>query len=396
MTTETEQYFLERAKQSGIPTTESEIRADIQTEADANGIAFNNASNYSPWWNFLTAVAVKPVHQLVNWVITHVMPNLFIKTATGEYLDMLGEDRGVTRKGEATLAGTITMHRDSIGATLAVPANTWIKTAPINGRVYRVYTLADAEFSETQYTITVSVKAETAGAGYNLAGGYFSILEEPITGISYVENTDDWITSPGADKETDAAYRDRIRAKFTAVSSWHVNDTYKTIISEFTGIDYARIYIDPTQTPRGPASADALVLFDAGVPGESYLTDVNDHITNGGYHGHGDDILVKPFPETQHDLTATLYLAQGTSAETETAVANTAEQIIRCAFRENTEYSTIKTWPNARFSMARLATELTSRLPELTSVEFNLQDIVSDYDVPRLNNLTVTTTQDEF
>ena len=198
------------------------------------------------------------------------------------------------------------------------------------------------------------------------------------------------------DKETDDAYRDRIRARFTSIGDWHVNDIYKTIISEFTGIDYARIYIDPTQTPRGPASADALVLFDAGVPGESYLTDVNDHITNGGHHGHGDDLQVKPMTETQHDITAALHVAPGTSATRQTEISAQAENIIRCAFRENTDYDTIKTWPYSRFSMTRLGDELTSRISELTSVEFNTGDIVSGLTIPRLQTLTVTTTEDQY
>jgi len=93
MTTETEQYFLERAAESGIPTTTDAIKNDIQADADDAGLTFNNPSEYSPWWKFLTAIAVNPVNQLIQFVITHVMPNLFFKTATGDYLDILGEDK---------------------------------------------------------------------------------------------------------------------------------------------------------------------------------------------------------------------------------------------------------------------------------------------------------------
>lgn len=396
MTTETEKYFLERATESGIPTTTDALKKDIQADADASGLTFNNPSEYSPWWKFLTAIAVNPVNQLIQFVITHVMPNLFIRTATGDYLDMLGEDRGVERKGEAVLTGKITFTRDSIGSTLNVPADTWIRTAPINGKTYRVRTTAAAEFGATQYSIEINVEAETAGAGFNLAAGYFVILEKPITGITYVENGEGWITTPGANKETDDAYRDRIRAKFTAVSEWHINDVYKSIIAEFTGIDYNRIYIDNTEIPRGPGSADALVLFDTDVPGEEFLEDVNDYITVQGHHGHGDDLQVKPLPETQHDITQALYVIAGTSEERRAEIVTQAENIIRCAFRENTDYTTIKTWPYARFSMAALAEEITSRITELTSVEFTTGDIVSGLNVPRLQTLTSSITEDAF
>ena len=396
MTTETEQYFLERAAESGIPTTTDAIKNDIQTDADAAGLTFNNPSEYSPWWKFLTAVAVNPVNQLIQFVITHVMPNLFVKTATGDYLDILGEDKDVPRKGEAVLTGKIRFTRDSIGSTLDVPAGTWIRTAPINGKTYRVKTTAAAQFGATQYSIEINVEAESAGAGYNLAAGYFVILENPITSISYVENEDGWITSPGADKESDDAYRARIRARFTAASEWHVNDVYKSIIAEFTGIDYNRIYIDHTEAPRGPGSADALVLFDTDVPGVEFLEAVNDYITVQGHHGHGDDLQVKPLPETQHDISQALYVIAGTSAERQAEIITHAENIIRCAFRENTDYSTIKTWPYARFSMSALAEEITSRIPELTSVEFSTGDIVSALNVPRLQTLTSTIAEDAF
>jgi len=393
---ETEQYFLDRAAESGIPVTAEAIEQDLQAEADAAGITFNNPSEYSPWWRFLRAVTVNPVQQLLAFLISHVMPNLFVKTATGQYLDMHGDSRNVPRKGEATLHGRITFNRDSIGATLDVPAGTWITTAPINGKTYRVQTIADAQFSATQYTLDIDVQAAEPGAGYNLAANYFVILEKPITGITSVNNGDDWITSPGADTELDDDYRDRIRARFTAISEWHVNDVYKNIISEFAGIDYDRIYIDHTAAPRGPGSADALVLFDAGVPGSDYLQDVNDHITNHGHHGHGDDLQVKPMTETQHDIAAALHLAAGTSADRTAQIIAQAENIIRCAFRENTDYDTIKTWPYARFSMARLADEITRRLPDVNSVEFTTGDITSGLTIPRLQSLNITAAEDEY
>lgn len=396
MTTETEQYFLDRAAESGIPTTAAAIETDIQTEANSAGLTFNNPSEYSPWWRFLRAIAVNPVQQIINFLITHIMPNLFIKTATGQYLDMHGEARDVYRKDEQVLEGKITFTRDSIGSTLDIPAETWIRTAPINGKTYRVKTVADAQLTDTEYSKEINVIAETTGAGYNLAAGYFVVLEEPITGLTSVTNGDDWITTPGADEEKDDPYRDRIIARFTAVGEWHVNDIYKTIIAEYTGIEYSRIYLDHTAAPRGPGSADALILFDAGVPGTEYLQDINTHINEGGHHGHGDDIQVKPMPETQHDITAALYVAPGTSAARQTEITAEAENIIRCVFRENTDYTTIKTWPYARLSITKLGEEITKRIDELASVEFNINDIVSLLTIPRLQTLTTTITEDQY
>ncbi|MCT7357526.1 baseplate J/gp47 family protein [Thalassolituus pacificus] len=390
----TQQYFYDQAKDAGLPVTTADIEAEFQSKADAAGLKFNNDSKFSPFWKFLRSVAVYPFQQLIAFVITGVMPNLFLKTAAGVYLDMIGWSRNVERKKKKVLNGVIQFNRDSTGSSLSVKAGTLIKTAAINGRVYRVITTAEGIFTSSDLSIDVPVKAENPGSEYNLAAGYFSSLVTPITGITSVTNTENWITTPGTDDEEDDDYRERIRARFPSVSDWHVTAVYKSIIAEQIGIDYSKIYIEYNTAPRGAGSADALVVFDDGVSSSEYLNKVNTYITDQGYHGLGDDLRVKPFPETQHNIVAALYAVAGTSAADMTAAADKAEQIIRCAFRQNSAYEVEKTWYYKRFSMSKLASEIMKRIPVLTSVEFNIGDIVSEANIPRLQTLTVSITED--
>ncbi|WP_286718709.1 baseplate J/gp47 family protein [Thalassolituus sp. UBA2009] len=390
----TQQYFYDQAKNAGLPVTKADIETEFQDKADAAGLKFNNDSKFSPFWKFLRSVAVSPFQQLIAFVITGVMPNLFLKTASKSYLDMIGWSRDIERKKRQALTGFIQFNRDSTGSSLSVKAGTLIKTAAINGKVYRVVTTEEGIFTGADSSINIPVKAENPGAEYNLAAGYFSSLVTPITGITSVTNTENWIATPGTDDEEDDDYRERIRARFPSVSDWHVTAVYKSIIAEQIGIEYSKIYIEYNTAPRGAGSADALVVFDDGVSSSDYLNKVNAYITDQGYHGLGDDLRVKAFPETQHNIVAALYAMTGTSAADMAAAADKAEQIIRCAFRQNSAYDIKKTWYYKRFSMSNLASEIMDRIPVLTSVEFNTGDIVSEANIPRLQTLTVSITED--
>lgn len=389
---ETEKYFHDQMKAQGIPTTTDSLKEKLEQIASEEGLAFKNPGEYSPFWRFLKTALVAPVLWLIEYVIRVVMPSLYVKTAEGAALDLRGWVYDTDRKPAETLEGVVTFTRASVDTSVTISAGTIVKSAPIDGTVYKVQTTTETEFPDGLLTVDVDVEAVDAGSAYNLAPGYLTILDEPITGISAVNNNDDWITSPGADEETDDNYRSRIRAKWTAVSDHHVNTVYKGIISSQTGFDYDRIFIDHTAAPRGPGSADAFVLFDAGVPGESYLTEVNDHITENGYHGMGDDIQVKPMPETQHDLTMTLWFPSGTSAETKASQSADIEQMVRAAFRENSEYANVtRAAPFSRFSFQRLGAEIMAEKPGvLVSIEWGQGDIVSTMTVPRINTLAIS------
>lgn len=392
---DTEKYFKDQMTAQGIPTDTAGMKAKLEEIATEEGLTFKNPGEYSPFWRFINTALVVPTLWLIEYLIRTVMPSLYVKTAEDAALDLRGWVYDTTRKQAETLEGLITFTRASVNTSVTIPAGTIIKSAPIDGTVYQVKTTTETEFTDGQLTADVPVTAIEAGSAYALAPGYFTILDEPITGISAVNNNEGWITSPGTDKETNENYRSRIRAKWTSVSDHHVNSVYKGIIASQTGFDYDRIFIDHTAAPRGPGSADAFVLFDADVPGESYLTEVNTYIRDNGFHGMGDDIEVKPLPETQHDIALTLWFPAGTGTETKDALTSEIEQIIRAAFRENSEYDNVtRAAPFSRFSFQRLGAEIMAEKPgALISIEWAQTDIVSTMTVPRINTLTIT--QDE-
>ena len=386
-----ERKILDAMKASGIPTTAEALEQEFQKLADAENLAFSNKSLFSPFWRLIKAVATTPVLWLLAFTVKFVVPNSFAKLAKGVFLDWFAWGQDLERFEAQKLLGVITFNRKTIGTELVIPKNTIIKTPIINGAVYRVFTLEEQVIPASAYNLDVEVEAEKEGTAYNLAAGYFTILEEPITGVSEITNKPDWITTPGTDNESDEDLRARIRNDFTAQSSFHIDAVYRKIIAEIIGFNPSRIYFTYDK-PRGPGSADAYILFDAGVPGEDYINEVNQHIRDDGNHGHGDDLLTKKLPESAQAVTATMFLKINLAEEQKTLLKKEIENFIRCAFRENSDYDEhiTKTWPFDRFSFSKLGEEIHLFFPDVISIRWSNNDIVSQLEIPVISTLTLT------
>ncbi|RAP69769.1 putative phage protein [Candidatus Erwinia dacicola] len=132
-------------------------------------------------------------------------------------------------------------------------------------------------------------------------------------------------------------------------------------------------------------------MLDSGVASDPLIEAVNDYINTQGHHGHGDDMQCFAMPETRHDLVATVWVKNLSNLEQEQQdnLNKGVENLIRCAFRENTDYDVKKTWPYARFFFSQLGREIHKTFPDTDSLEFSLKDITSELSVPRLNSLRV-------
>ena len=386
-----EQLFTKALKESGVPTTESEMKSSFQQIATEQNVVLNNDSDFSPFWRLITSIVITPALWLLQLIITTVLPNAFVQFAKGGFLDLLAAAVDVVRKPATKLQGNITFERAVAGQALIVPAGTRIKTVPINGVQYCVITQKEATFGLDDTQLNVAVEAEHTGSAYNLATGYFSILQQDIAGVTRVFNATGWISKPGAEEEPDDELRLRVRNQFSAVNQYHTDAVYRAIIAENVGIAADRIFFQHN-APRGPGSANAFILFDAAVPGDTFLTKVNKHISEEGNHGHGDDLLVQALPETQHDITATLYVPAYLPEADRTALKTSVEQFIRAVFRERSagDWTLTQTWPWTRFSFSNLDRELHLTFDNLSSIAWGQSDIVSELNIPRIDSLTLT------
>lgn len=382
--------FKQALSDAGIPTTEEGLRQAWESEVAAQGSALSNTSAYSPFWRIVTALVTKPVLWLITFISGTVLPNFFVKTAVGAWLDMLAWAVNVERKGATKAKGVLLFTRTATGGALEIPAGTVVQSASINGHIYQLLTTAPGQFTDGMMQLQIPVEAVETGSGYNLAPGYYAILPEPVPGIAQVANTDGWLTSPGADPEPDDQLRLRVRNQFSAVNQWHTDAVYRAMIAAFPGVRPDGVYFEHG-APRGPGSANAYVLFEADVPGETYLAQINAHIRDQGNHGHGDDLLAMVMPETQHAISVEIWPRSTLTAEQRTTLQAEAALFIRAAFRESTtaDYQPTLTYPQSRFSFSRLGEELHQQFPGIESLHFDNADIVSQLTIPRIQSMQV-------
>ncbi|MDU9040252.1 baseplate J/gp47 family protein [Pseudomonas corrugata] len=376
---------------TGIPTTEAGLKAAWEKEVEAQGAKVANTSSYSPFWRVMTALVTKPVLWLLDFLCLTVLPNFFVKTAEDAWLDTLAWAVNVERKGATKAKGKLLFTRPTPDGVMELEQGIVVQSASINGNVYQLVTTAAATFQQGQLQLEVPVEALESGSGFNLAPGYYAILPVPVPGIAQVVNGDGWLESPGADPEPNDQLRLRVRNQFSAVNQWHTDAVYRAMISAFPGVRPDGVYFEHG-APRGPGSANAYVLFDAGVPASTYLDQINAHIRDQGNHGHGDDLLAMVMPEQLVSLQLNVFPFANQTPTQLADLTHEIELFVRAAFRESTsrDYQPTLTYPQSRFSVSRLAKELHEQFAGIESVRFvPVGDIVSGLSIPRLQSLKV-------
>ncbi|MCR3952516.1 baseplate J/gp47 family protein [Aeromonas hydrophila] len=384
--------FMALLAEAGVPTTEQAMEAELKKEVVAAGSLITNDSDVSPFWRLVRGVVITPALWLIRTLLAgHVLPNTFAATATDAYLDLKAWDVDLTRKAAQKTRGVIHFVKVSPGEAVTIPADIWVTTERINGTIYRVKPLQAVVSPAGEAVAKVVCEAEFAGAAWNLAPGYYNLLSEPVTGILSARNDDkEWITTQGADAEGNDALGLRIQNQFSAVGRYHIDAIYRSMLASVAGIRADHIFFEH-EGPRGPGTANAYILLEVGATPASLINQLNDYVGSQGNHGHGDDLFVMSIPETQHSLTLTIWPQSNLTDEQKAALKAGTESLVKAAFRQSADFPSVtRTWPRSRFSLSQLARELHSQFPQLQSLKFAQDDIVSGLAIPRLSTLEVT------
>lgn len=386
--------FEQVLRDSGMPTTEDEIAAEFRTIARGEGLV-TNTSRMSPFWRLINKIVTTPVLWIKDVLVQVVLANMFIATASGQMLRLLAWAVNIEAKPASAAAGVLRFTKTDAASLVIVAAGTRVQTERINGVIYVLEVTQDTPIGEGEESGLVPVRATEPGSGHNLAPGYFRILPAAVAGIASVVNEDDWLVSPGANEESDDELRDRARNQFNLVGNYHSDAVYRGMIASVVGLSIDRIFF-LHDAPRGPGTANAYLLLDSGEVSQPFIDAVNDYINSQGHHGHGDDMQCYALPETRHELSVTIFVPsrENMTADELAGLVSGVENLIRCAFRENSNYQVKKTWPYARYSFSNLGRELHKAFPVVDSIHFSLEDIISDLSIPRLTSLTVNIEDD--
>lgn len=380
-------------QEAGMPVTAGDMQARWDAINAEQGGRISNSSKWSPFWRLISAIVTEPCLDLVATLVNTALPNTFLVTSSGVWLDVFARGVDVERKRAVAAEGRVTFTRENATGELTVPAGTVIESPAIDGYVYRLSVTRETVCPDGTLVFDVPVRAQNPGTAYNLGPGYYSILPEPVPGTASAANGEDWLDTPGADEESDEELRLRCRNQFSAVGQYHHDAAYTALIASFAGIRTDYIYFEHGG-PRGPGSANCYIMIESGAPSQAFVDRINAHVRDGGNHGHGDDLLCFPMPLAPVDLSVTVHPAPNLDADRRAELLAETGARIRCAFRENTDFPVTRTFPFSRFSFSRLSEELHAALPDLASVEFSHgngsdEDIVSAMALPVLGTLTV-------
>lgn len=360
---------------SGIPTTETALLARWRQIATESGVVFNNTCELSPFWRLVSALVTKPVLWLLNLLSGEILPGLFLQTAmqmeTPRWVDLFAYQLGLMRKPATQARGTILFSRTSANAAVTIKAGTVIQSPAINGRVYRLLTVADTVMPAGILEIAVMAEAEETGAAYNLANGFYALMSTPLAGVVSVRNAMNWLLVPGADEETNVELGERCRNQFAAVNQWHIDAAYIAMVTRWPGVAVADVYIEH-DAPRGPGTANIYILFDFGLPVAEYLTAIQAYIMTEGNHGLGDDVQIMPMPTYPLDVAAAVVLSPSLSVAEQASLTAAIHQFISVALRAlpPTDYHPTRVAPYQRFAWSRLIRELHNQFSGLESIDF--------------------------
>lgn len=142
----------------------------------------------------------------------YILKQSFVQTATGKYLDMLGEMRDCTRKEETKAVGTLRFYNAQ-----APDEDITIKKGTICSALSKPYiqfeTTEDAVITAGELSVEVPAQALDGGEEYNVLSGEISVM---VNAPLKVENvTNDSAFSGGSNIESDTAFRERIIRNYT-------------------------------------------------------------------------------------------------------------------------------------------------------------------------------------
>ncbi len=199
----------------------------------------------------------------------------FALTGTGDDLDVLGSEYGVSRK--AAVATVLTIQLPGTNGTI-IPA-----TVDFTGDSNGVRYFPDSSATVTGGFATMTVTAEAAGISGNLQIGDTLSIGTQIAGAETVADVT-VIDTVGTESETDDAYRVRILDEIRSEGGGGNSFDYRSWAQEVSGVARAFPYAGQPSVAGTPPDRTVFVEADTtidldGIAPQALLDDVRDSIT---------------------------------------------------------------------------------------------------------------------
>ena len=219
---------------------------------DYNAQTGNYPSNSSDVAIRLKVLAGEIFSSYMN--LDFIKKQMFLSTATGEYLDYHGAQRGLKRKSAAKATGYVNMGLNSSALrTLTIPKGTVVSTAGENPVLFQ--TDADAVLMAGQSRVSVNCTAVEGGSSGNVRSYQISVIVTAVDGISVVSNPT--VFTGGTDRETDEEFRRRIEDSIKNVSNGANEAYYRKLALSVDGVNGVEII----PKNRGVGTVDIIKRF---------------------------------------------------------------------------------------------------------------------------------------
>lgn len=208
----------------------------------------------------------------LNELLVRIIPQGFVKYATGKWLDLWADSVGLTRRKAGKATGLLDFFREEVGGVVKIPAGSIVKTeTTASGQELRYFTETEVILGAGELVARVPVRAEFEGTLWNVGAGYIRILVTHIPGIDEVVNQSDWITEEGIDEENDESLRKRYYLKWEELATGSTAGAYESWAYSVSGVEDVKVN---DEHPRGDGTVDVVITGPNGEPSQTLISDV--------------------------------------------------------------------------------------------------------------------------
>lgn len=227
--------------------------------------------------------ATKPVAiekaRMISFNLSFALQMMFPQFAEGVFLDYHGESFKLPRHPAVRSNGFVIFGGDE--GTL-IPAGTVAMTPGTDDTPpIRFVTLHDVEIDETE-RVEVAIRAVEPGRIGNVPADSITLLEESITGITFINN--ETATINGDDEESDDHYRERILERRQKQSLSGAVRDYIAWAKEVEGV--GEVIVLPEWNGAGTVKV-LITARSGGIASNELINDVQEHIAPDGRDGGG-------------------------------------------------------------------------------------------------------------
>ena len=249
-----------------MKTYEQLLAAMEETYSSLTGFSPNDASDIGIRLKVLATICSDFYQELAR-----LQRDLFAQTATGTYLDMHAQTRGLSRKQAVPSVGTLRFSRDTAALSdIVIPEGTLC--ACTGSSQFRFITTRHAILKKGEVSIDVSAQSQSGGEDTNVAANTVTVLVTPPQGISRVTNP--FPFTGGAPEETDARLRKRLLDSYRSISNGTNAAFYNNLALQTDSVSSAHVI----PRARGRGTVDVIIAGESGTASQELVRQLQEEM----------------------------------------------------------------------------------------------------------------------